>query len=65
MTTKWGQPVNAEIMPPGSGLAREDGCRCPPCENAEGKGIGGDGAQFGWWIEVHCPVHARYLENAS
>lgn len=45
--------------PPGSDAADELGCTCPVMDNAHGRGRGGDGARFGWYIAGNCPVHAQ------
>jgi hypothetical protein len=45
--------------PPGSDLALEEGCTCPRMDNAYGRGRGGDGPRFGWFIAGGCPLHAK------
>jgi hypothetical protein len=42
---------------PGSEEAVKRGCTCAVWDNCRGKGIGGDGKQFGWWITVDCLLH--------
>jgi hypothetical protein len=42
---------------PGSPEAREAGCRCAVIDNHYGKGVGGDGAQYGWYVSADCPLH--------
>lgn len=44
---------------PGSQKAVDKGCRCPILDNAYGKGRGGDGEQFGWYVNGTCPLHAK------
>ena len=46
-----------DLPKPGSKEAIEQGCTCPVLDNAHGKGIGGMGEQFGWWINEDCPIH--------
>lgn len=42
---------------PGSKQALAQGCLCPVMDNAQGKGCGGDGHQFGWYVSGDCPIH--------
>ena len=42
---------------PGSDEAREQGCKCPRIDNHYGKGRGGDGEAFGWYVSSVCEVH--------
>jgi hypothetical protein len=42
---------------PGSAEARAQGCICPVLDNVQGRGRGGDGARFGWYVRGDCPVH--------
>lgn len=46
---------------PGSDEARRRGCLCPVLDNAHGKGRGGLGERFGWFMVPDCPVaqHGR------
>lgn len=43
---------------PGTSDARAGGCTCPVMDNSHGKGRGGDGVRYGWWIVEGCPMHA-------
>jgi hypothetical protein len=43
---------------PGSPEAGEQGCVCPVLDNGHGRGRGGDGERFGWFILQGCPLHA-------
>lgn len=44
---------------PGSPTARKLGCECPVMDNCNGKGVGCDGAKYGWWINGLCTVHGN------
>jgi len=46
-------------MNPGSDEAIEQGCTCPVLDNGHGKGVGGNGEKFGWWITADCPLHGK------
>jgi hypothetical protein len=48
-------------MNPGSDEAITAGCLCPRIDNGHGKGIGGDGARFGWVIREGCPIHGDLM----
>ena len=41
---------------PGSDEAIQHGCECPQLDNAHGRGRGGDGARFGWFMVIGCPT---------
>jgi hypothetical protein len=43
---------------PGSPEAISLGCKCPRMDNCFGKGRGGCGETFGWFIAEACSVHA-------
>lgn len=47
------------VPKPGSKYARALGCTCPVMDNCHGKGRGGDGKQFGWFVSDLCGVHAN------
>lgn len=47
-----------DVPAPGSKEAVDNGCTCAIMDNCYGKGIGGDGARWGWWITQGCPLHA-------
>jgi len=49
--------------PPGSDEAFMKGCTCPIIDNCLGKGIGRDGAKYGWWIDSDCPIHNEKIEK--
>jgi hypothetical protein len=42
---------------PGSLPARKLGCKCPYVDNHAGRGRGGDGKRYGWYISGNCPMH--------
>nr|DAS94098.1 MAG TPA: hypothetical protein [Caudoviricetes sp.] len=42
---------------PGSVEAAKQGCVCPIIDNCYGKGVGGNGAEHGWWVTAECPLH--------
>lgn len=42
---------------PGSPEAVDQGCRCPIIDNGHGKGRGGNGERFGWFMRQDCPLH--------
>lgn len=45
---------------PGSDAAREQGCRCPVFDNAEGRGAwGSSGEDAIFWINGDCPLHGK------
>jgi hypothetical protein len=44
---------------PGSDAALAQGCMCPVLDNAHGKGRGGDGDRWGFYINEGCPLHGR------
>lgn len=49
---------DAQTVPnPGSDEAIKRGCTCPQMDNGHGRGRGGDGETFGWWITEGCPLH--------
>lgn len=43
---------------PGSPAAQAKGCTCAAKDNHLGKGVGGNGEKYGWWISGGCPLHA-------
>lgn len=45
---------------PGSDIARRKGCTCAILDNHYGKGRGGDGLRWGWYVSGECPVHAPH-----
>lgn len=44
---------------PGSPEAVKAGCKCPVMDNAQGKGRGGCGEDFGWWVNARCELHGK------
>ena len=44
---------------PGSDEAIALGCRCPSIDNGHGRGRGGDGKKYGWFINENCPLHGK------
>lgn len=42
---------------PGSAEARAIGCICPVIDNHHGRGRGGDGARYGWYMRADCWLH--------
>lgn len=46
---------------PGSQEARRQGCRCPVIDNHSGRGRGGDGAHYGWYMSGDCPLHGNMI----
>jgi len=50
---------------PGSTEAREKGCTCPILDNHYGRGRGGEGEKYGWWIVQDCPLHGGPAEEIS
>ena len=50
---------------PGSDAAIKQGCTCPVLDNGHGKGVGGDGDKFGWWMSADCPLHGEKNEAAN
>jgi hypothetical protein len=58
--------TNIEVLVvhhPGSPKAREQGCKCPIMDNAHGRGIGGDGARYGWVMSSQCMLHAASVDE--
>lgn len=53
----------SEIPKPGSDEAVAQGCTCPILDNGHGRGRGGDGEQFGWWITEGCVLHGQLMET--
>lgn len=43
---------------PGSPDAVKQGCTCPILDNGHGRGRGGDGKRWGWYVNENCPIHA-------
>lgn len=43
--------------PPGSDAAALMGCKCPRMDNGYGRGWLGDGAKFGYVVNMECSVH--------
>lgn len=54
-----------EWLPPGSPQAIAAGCVCPVLDNGHGRGRGGDGERYGWWMSVACPMHGTPREETS
>lgn len=48
---------------PGSPAARSEGCTCPVADNHHGKGRGGDGLNYGWYVFETCPLHGTPLAD--
>lgn len=44
-------------MNPGSPEALKAGCTCPVVDNANGKGVLGNGEAYGWWVTASCSLH--------
>lgn len=44
------KPANMRKPNPGSDAAVKQGCICPRIDNHYGKGKGGDGEKYGWFI---------------
>lgn len=42
---------------PGSDKAVAAGCVCAVMDNHRGKGRGGDGVKYGWYVTGGCPLH--------
>lgn len=57
--------MNTQTPNPGSPEAVEQGCTCPVYDNAHGRGFGGDGEQWGWWITEKCPLHDQRASDAA
>lgn len=49
--------MNIQEPTPGSVEAAKQGCVCPIIDNCYGKGVGGNGEQYGWWVTAECPLH--------
>jgi hypothetical protein len=49
------------VLAPGSIEAREQGCSCAVIDNHYGRGRGGDGTRWGWFISGDCRVHGSEL----
>jgi hypothetical protein len=54
---KIGLQNRIECFPPGSKFAKENGCACAVMDNHYGKGRGGNGKKFGWFMTKSCPLH--------
>lgn len=50
---------------PGSIEAGRLGCLCAVMDNCNGRGRGGDGEKFGWYINGDCPLHADPLPEGG
>lgn len=50
---------------PGGCQARELGCTCPVLDNGHGRGRGGCGEKFGWWVADTCPLHSDKVYHAT
>lgn len=50
---------------PGSEEARAAGCACAVIDNHYGRGRGGNGAEYGWYISGDCPVHGARNEHSG
>ncbi len=57
------QQEDADMLNPGSDSAREKGCKCPVTDNHHGKGRGGDGVKYGWYMSGNCPIHAAEIQE--
>lgn len=42
---------------PGSAEALVEGCTCAVIDNHYGRGYGGDGERYGWFVTGGCPLH--------
>lgn len=49
--------MNIQEPTPGSVEAVNKGCLCPIMDNGHGKGVGGNGEEYGWWVTTECPLH--------
>lgn len=49
--------MNIQEPTPGSDEAVNKGCVCPIMDNGHGKGVGGNGEEYGWWVTAECPLH--------
>nr|DAS11478.1 MAG TPA: hypothetical protein [Caudoviricetes sp.] len=49
--------MNIPDPKPGSDEAVNKGCLCPIMDNGHGKGVGGNGEEYGWWVTSECPLH--------
>ena len=47
---------------PGTEDAHAKGCTCPIIDNHYGKGRGGDGERYGWYMMGNCPLHSPAAE---
>jgi hypothetical protein len=48
---------------PGSPEACALGCKCAVIDNHHGRGRGGDGERYGWFVSGDCPVHGSTDET--
>jgi hypothetical protein len=53
-----------DIPKPGSKEAILDGCKCPIIDNEYGLGRGGNGFEFGWFVNEDCPLHGTQDYNS-
>lgn len=44
---------------PGTKEASAAGCSCPVLDNHHGRGRGGDGKKYGWYVTEACKLHCR------
>ena len=51
--------TNTDLLRSGGDEAIVAGCACAVLDNGHGKGIGGNGKKFGWWISEDCPIHGK------
>lgn len=51
--------MKANDATPGSDAAIKAGCTCPVLDNGHGRGVGGNGEKYGWWITEGCPLHGK------
>lgn len=54
ITDRWG-----DTPPPGSKEAVDQGCRCAVWDNHRGRGVGGEGWKYGWYVTEGCPLHTE------
>lgn len=48
---------------PGSDAAVKKGCTCAVWDNCRGKGRGGNGKKWGWWVTADCPLHGSKTQE--
>ena len=57
--------MNTTIPNPGSDAAIVAGCTCPVLDNGHGRGVGGNGEKYGWWITEGRPLHGRGAKHEN